>query len=56
MSTAVVSAETRRMSNLRLLSNGPRISCGDYLVEHYPTFLRPEASVSCMRLLGRTFA
>jgi hypothetical protein len=20
---------------------------------HYPTFLRPEASVSCMRLLGR---
>jgi hypothetical protein len=32
--------------------NGPRISCGDSSTAHYPTFLRPEAPASWMRLLG----
>jgi hypothetical protein len=32
--------------------NGPRISCGDSLTAHNPTFLTREASASCMRLLG----
>ena len=36
------------------LPNGPRISCGDFSTVHYPTFLRSEASASCMRLLGRS--
>jgi hypothetical protein len=35
-------------------ANGPRISCGDFLTAHYLTFLRPEAPVSCMRLLDRS--
>jgi hypothetical protein len=34
------------------LPNGPRISCGASLNAHYQTFLRAEASASCMRLLG----
>jgi hypothetical protein len=33
--------------------NGPRISCGDFAIGHYLTFLTPEVPVSCMRLLGR---
>ena len=32
--------------------NGSRISCGDFLTAHCPTFLRSKASASCMRLLG----
>jgi hypothetical protein len=38
-----------------VLPNGPRISCGDFSTAHYPTFLKIEAPVSCMRLLGVRF-
>jgi len=33
------------------LSNDLRISCGDSSIAHYLTFLRTEATASCMRLL-----
>jgi hypothetical protein len=43
---------TRPCRRIRPLSNGARISCGDFPTAHNPTFLGPEAPASCMRLLG----
>jgi hypothetical protein len=40
--------------DFRLTPNGPRISCGDFLMAHYLTFLTTEAPARCMRLLGRS--